>query len=228
MNEVLTAEKLNAGYSRRPVVRDLNLAVGEGEVCALLGANGAGKSTTLLALAGELPPLSGEVGFLGKVTRAPLYRRARSGLAYVPEEHSIFSRLTVADNLRVGKADSVYALSLFPELERLMSRRAGLLSGGERQMLTLARALGRRPKVLLIDEMSLGLAPLIVLRLLSVVHKASKEDGVAVLLVEQHVRQAMSIADHALVLRRGEVVMSGTALELGSRLSEIETAYLSS
>src|SRR5581483_9818736 len=205
---------------------DLDLAVESGEVVALLGPNGAGKTTTLLALAGELKPLSGEVVFDGKATRAGLYRRARAGLAFVTEERSVFMPLTAAENLRVGRGDKALALSLFPELEPLLGRRAGLLSGGEQQMLTLARALSRRPRCLLIDELSLGLAPLVVARLLTAVRKAADEEGVGVLLVEQHVRQALKLADRVHVLRRGRVVLAGTRDELHSRLQDVEALYL--
>ena len=224
----LEARQLAVGYHGHPAVRDLDLQVVPGKVVALLGPNGAGKTTTLLALAGELPPLSGEVMFRGRRTRQPLYRRARGGLCFVTEERSVFMGLSVADNLRAGRADAGYALSMFPELKPLLKRRAGLLSGGEQQMLTLARALARRPVVLLIDELSLGLAPLIVRRMLDVVRAAATADGVGVLVVEQHTRQVMKIADYALVLRRGRVALRGPADELTRRITDIEAAYLAS
>ena len=142
---------------------------------ALLGANGAGKTTTLLTLAGELPPLQGQVAFDGIVTKAPLYKRARNGLTFVTEEKSVFMGLSTRDNLRVAGVDMDEALTLFPELERRLHVRGGLLSGGEQQMLTLARALARKPRVLLADELSMGLAPLVVKRLLEAVRAAADQ-----------------------------------------------------
>src|SRR5215212_5698768 len=224
---VLEARAISAGYGPQPVIHDLDLVVQPGEVVGLLGANGAGKTTTLLALAGELPLIGGEVLLDGAATTAPLFKRARQGLTFVTEEKSVFMGLTARDNLRVAKVDVDVALGLFPELERLLGVRAGLLSGGEQQMLTLARALARRPRVLLADELSMGLAPLVVKRLLDAVRAAASERGTAVLLVEQHVRKALRYADRAYVMRRGRIELSGTAAELGGRLAEIEDQYLS-
>ena len=135
--------------------------------------------------------------------------------------------MSTRDNLRVAKVDTADALALFPELGRRLDVRGGLLSGGEQQMLTLARALGRKPRVLLADELSMGLAPLIVKRLLEAVRKAASEQGTAVLLVEQHVRKALVYADRAYVMRRGRLVLQGTASDLASRIDEIEETYLS-
>ena len=141
----LEARGLSAGYSKQAVIYDVNLVVHPGEVVALLGPNGAGKTTTLLTLAGELPPLGGEVRIAGAVTTAPLHIRARNGLTFVTEEKSVFMGMSTRDNLRVAKVDTADALALFPELGRRLDVRGGLLSGGEQQMLTLARALGRKP-----------------------------------------------------------------------------------
>jgi len=188
---VLEARGVAAGYGPQPVIHDIDIVVQPGEVVGLLGANGAGKTTMLLALAGELPLLAGEVLLDGAVTTAPLHRRAKRGLTFVTEEKSVFMGLTARDNLRVADVDVDVALELFPELERLLAVRAGLLSGGEQQMLTLARALSRKPRVLLADELSMGLAPLIVKRLLEAVVRIAKNQGTAVLLVEQHVRKAL-------------------------------------
>ena len=221
---LLSARGLSAGYHRHPVVTGIDIEVHPGEVVALLGPNGAGKTTTLLALSGELAPLAGDVYFRGERISSPLYKRARNGLAFVTEERSVFPQLTAGENLKLGRGDDRIALSLFPELEPLLGRRGGLLSGGEQQMLTLARALAREPVVLLADELSLGLAPLIVARLLKAVRAAAEEHGVGVLLVEQHVKQALRIADRVLVMRGGHVVLSGTASEVEGRLEE---AYLS-
>lgn len=227
MTALLAARALDAGYHGHPIVRGLEITVKAGEICLLLGPNGAGKTTTLLTLAGELAPLGGEVLLYGEPTTAPLHTRARRGLSFVTEERSVFMRLSAAENLLVGRAARHHALTLFPELRPLLRRRAGLLSGGEQQMLALARALARAPKILLIDELSLGLAPLIVERLLAAVEHAAHEEGVGVLLVEQHVRRALKIADHVLIMRRGEIALKGAASEMRDRLSEIEEAYLS-
>ncbi|OHV44540.1 ABC transporter ATP-binding protein [Pseudofrankia sp. BMG5.36] len=223
---LLEASGLCAGYQGVPVVRDLDLTVRPGEVVALLGPNGAGKTTTLLTLAGGLRAVSGTVLADGTPTRAPLHRRAARGLALVTEERSVFMNLSTAENLRVGRCDIGRALSLFPELRAKLKTPAGLLSGGEQQMLTLARALARRPRLLLADELSLGLAPLAVARLLRAVRAAADEDGVGVLLVEQHVTKVLEVADRAYVLRRGRVELSGTAAELRGRLAEVEGSYL--
>lgn len=223
MTTLLRAVALSAGYHGHPVARDLNLEVASGEVVALLGPNGAGKTTTLLTLAGAIPAIGGHVELNGHRTRAPLHRRAKQGLTLITEERAIFGQLSTRANLRVGRSDIEKALALFPELEPLLSRKAGLLSGGEQQMLTLARALARDPKVLLADELSLGLAPLVVTRLLSAVRAAADELRVGVILVEQHVKQALKVADRLYVMRRGEIVLSGTVAEVGGQL---EDAYL--
>jgi branched-chain amino acid transport system ATP-binding protein len=223
---LLEAKELSCGYGHMSVVRDLNLSVVAGEVAALIGPNGAGKTTTLLTLAGELPPISGEVWWMGQPSSAPMHRRCSHGLSYVTEERSVIMKLTAKDNLRLANVTVEAATSLFPELEPLLKRPAGLLSGGEQQMLTVARALGRDPTVMLLDELSLGLAPIVVWRLLEAVRTASKERGVGVLLVEQHVRQALEVADRVYVMRRGRIALSGSAQEVGVQLSEIEAAYL--
>jgi len=222
---LLEARGLSAGYGSLAAVRDLDLQLGRGEIVALLGPNGAGKTTTLRTLAGALRPLGGEVLLNGRPTRAPLHRRSRQGLAYVPEERSVFMSLTAAENLRVGDGRPERALELFPELRPHLKRRAGLLSGGQQQILTLARALASGPQVLLADELSLGLAPLIVARLLEAVREAANR-GVGVLLVEQHAQQALAVADRVYVLQRGRIALEGPADEIRGRLDELEQTYL--
>ncbi len=162
---LLEAEGLAAGYGKVTVVRDVDLEIREGEVVALLGPNGTGKTTTLLTLAGDLPPLGGTVNCLGLDGNASLHQRARAGLALVTDARAVFTRLTVAENLRVFRTTREPVVELFPELEAHLDRRVALLSGGQQQMLALGLALSRRPAVVLADELSMGLAPMIVDRL---------------------------------------------------------------
>jgi branched-chain amino acid transport system ATP-binding protein len=214
---------LSVGYDDLAVVRDIDLTVMRGEIVALLGANGTGKSTTILTAAGELPPIGGEVRWRGTVTTAPLHVRARMGMSFVPEERSVLMGMSVRDNLLLGSGGIERALDLFPELRPLLAHRAGLLSGGEQQMLTLARALATNPVALLLDELSLGLAPLVVDRLFAALRRAADQDGVAVLLVEQQARRAMAVADRWYLLRRGAVAAAGTA---DDGIAAVESLYL--
>ncbi len=231
MSELLSIEDLNTGYNGVSVVRDLNVHVNEGEVVALLGPNGAGKTTTLLTVSGLVPVISGDVKVFGKSVkgRRP-HMVARDGLAHVPEGRSLFYQLTVAENLRLGaakgSADVKKALGYFPALEKILDRRAGLLSGGEQQMLAMARALTVSPRLLMVDEMSLGLAPIIVERLLPILRQIADETGAGVLLVEQHVHMALEVADRAYVLSHGEMVLEGAASDLAKDRSLIEASYL--
>lgn len=227
VDALIEARGLTAGYQGVPALRDVNLFVGPGEVVALLGANGAGKTTTLLTLAGEVDPTAGEVVFLGDSRRASLTDRARRGLTLVTEERSVFSGLTTAENLKLGRGGIERALEYFPQLEPHLGRKAGLLSGGQQQILTLGRALASGPRLLLADELTLGLAPIIVQQLLEVVRRAADEQGVGVLLVEQHVRSALEISDRAYVLQRGRCVLTGTSGDMRSRIAELEQSYLS-
>ena len=216
---------MSVGYGPDPVVHELDLVVRSGEVVALLGANGAGKTTTVRAVSGELRPSAGEVWFRGARTTAPVHRRVKQGLRLITEERSVLMGLSVADNLRLGGQERSRCLELFPELEPILGRKAGLLSGGEQQMLTLARALASDPVLLVADELSLGLAPLVVERLLAAV-RAAADHGAGVLLVEQHVRNALDVADRAYVLAGGRVALEGPSSELVERIEDIERTYL--
>ncbi|MEY3360714.1 MAG: hypothetical protein RL531_433 [Actinomycetota bacterium] len=240
---VLVTKRLRAGYDGVAVVHDLDLTVDAGEVVALLGANGAGKTTTLLTVAGLLPPIDGTLLVLGEVAhdehgrgrrvrRSALtrtWKRARGGVALVPEDRGLFPGLTVREHLRLargGRDAPERAFDLFPALAPLADRAAGLLSGGEQQMLALARALVASPRLLMVDEMSLGLAPIVVERLLPMLRTIAVETGAGVLLVEQHVPMALAVADRAVVMARGRDVVSGTAAELADRPDLLEASYL--
>jgi branched-chain amino acid transport system ATP-binding protein len=221
---MLDIRGLTAGYGDVPVVHGIDLKVGAGEVVALLGPNGAGKTTTLLALGGVLPS-TGEVHYDDRPLTGPLHRRVRRGLGLITEERAVFRQLSTETNLALGAGGVDGALDVFPELDRLLDRKAGLLSGGEQQMVVLARALAARPRLLLVDELSLGLAPMMVARLLTALEEAAA-DGMSVLLVEQHARQALEVAARAYVLLRGAIELEGTGADLLARLPEIERTYL--
>ncbi|WP_158882743.1 ABC transporter ATP-binding protein [Amycolatopsis anabasis] len=225
---MIEVNALFAGYSGVAVVREVSFTVASGEVLALLGPNGAGKTTTLHTLAGLLPALGGEVVLEGRrVTGLRPDRLARLGLACVPQDRGVFHQLTVRENLRLVRGGGVAtALEWFPELERLLNRRCGLCSGGEQQMLALAKAIAMRPRLLLIDELSLGLAPLVVRRLLPVVRRVARETGAAVVLTEQYVPLALATADQALVLRRGGTALRGPAADLAERPELLADSYL--
>jgi ABC-type branched-subunit amino acid transport system ATPase component len=227
---VLAVERLTAGYEEAPVVRELDLRVGQGEVVALLGANGAGKTTTLRAVSGIVHPMEGRIEFAGRdLGRLSISARAKLGIAHVPETRGVFFGLTVAEHLRLGhrgeRLDAEAAYRFFPALAELRDRRCGLLSGGEQQMLAVGRALARRPKLLLLDELSLGLAPLIVERLLPVVREYALETRCAVLLVEQHIQLALTVADHGYVLSHGEIVMHDRAEVLRDNRDLLMASY---
>jgi branched-chain amino acid transport system ATP-binding protein len=224
VSAVLETQDVHAGYGDVTVVRDLNVHVASGEIVALLGRNGAGKTTALLTMAGALRPISGEIQFLGTPDRSSLAGRARRGLGLMTDDRSIFFGLTVRENLRLARGNGD-ALSVFPELGGMLDRPAGLLSGGEQQMLGLAAVLAREPKLLLIDELSFGLAPRIVQRLMTAVRQVA-DRGTAVILVEQFARIALDVADRAYVLVNGRVAREGTTDELRANVGELESTYL--
>lgn len=222
----LHVQGLAAGRSGVAVVRGLDLTVEPGEVVALLGPNGAGKTTVLETVAGVLPPISGELRIGGR-TYDGLRAASRLGVSYLREGRGLFAQLSVRENLRLRTHSRRAADTLLPQypmLEPLAGRRAGLLSGGEQQVLALACALSVRPRLLLIDEMTMGLAPIMVKQLIPLVRRAA-DDGLAVLFVEQHIHAALELADRAYVLRHGEVVLEGPSGELRDRLGELHDSY---
>ena len=231
---MLEASQLSAGYGPARVLSGLDLQLNTGEVVALLGRNGAGKSTTLKALMGLLPVTSGEVTFAGnRIDRLPSWRIARLGLAYVPEDRRIFTDLSVMENLEAGRLprgnDAVQwtverLFELFPNLGRMRERRGGSMSGGEQQMLSIARSLMGNPLALLLDEPSEGLAPVIVEGLARTIRELKRE-GLCVLLAEQNLRFARRVADRACILETGDLRYSGTMADLDAN-SELRERHL--
>lgn len=231
MSPALVCAGLTGGRGRLTVFRDLDLEVEAGRVFALLGPNGAGKTTLLLTLAGLLPRQSGSVEVDGVALRSGQPRAAnRAGVVLVPDDRALFTALTTEQNLRVaqpsGGPDPRDMLDVFPALEKRWNVPAGALSGGEQQMVAMARALIQQPKVVLVDEPSQGLAPLIVESLFETVRRVADERGAAVVLVEQHVELALDVADEAAVLQRGELALRATADEVRDQYDDLERAYL--
>ncbi|WP_122276634.1 ABC transporter ATP-binding protein [Pseudomonas syringae group genomosp. 3] len=234
-NRVLDIRSLYVGYDGSAVVRDLTLHVDAGEVVVLLGPNGAGKTTLLLTIGGMIKPIKGHVEVMQKplpsIRNAHLI--AHRGVSHVPEDRGIFSQLTVKDNILLALAKDkktalLKAVEMFPALELLMNRPAGLLSGGEQQMLSMARAVLSRPALILIDELSLGLAPVIYKELIPSVRRIANEIGCGVLFVEQHIELALAQADRGYVLYHGDLVMQGTAKDLISQRDRLDRAFLGS
>jgi branched-chain amino acid transport system ATP-binding protein len=232
---LLTIESLDAGYGEVQVLWGLSLTARRGALTAIVGANGAGKTTTLRAVAGTITPWRGRVMFQDEdVTRVPGHVKAARGLALVPEGRQLFSAMSVAENLELGafsrRASRSYAdrldqvFALFPRLKERQRQRAGTLSGGEQQMVAIARGLMSDPEILIIDELSLGLAPVVVYQLLATL-KQLKEAGLTILLVEQNVHLALALSDYAYVVAEGRIFMEGLPKELAAK-PEIRRAYL--
>lgn len=224
MSALLTAEALTSGYGSAPVIRGVSLSVRRGEILAVLGKNGMGKSTLLKTLMGFVRPMAGAVLLDGAdaTGRAP-HRMARAGVAHAPQEFTLFQDLTVAENLRLGVlSDALFherlpdVAAAFPRMAERLKQRAGTLSGGEQKMLLMSRALIARPRLLLIDEISEGLQPTMVDRMAEALTAARRDLGVAVLLVEQHLSFALAVADRFAVLKLGEIVEEGKAGDPGA------------
>ncbi|MCL3819994.1 ABC transporter ATP-binding protein [Aeromicrobium wangtongii] len=231
MSSVLSVQQFSAGYKRSVVVRDIAIEVGAGEVVALLGPNGAGKTTTLQSVSGLVKSFGGTVKLLGEdLGGVSPTHRARRGIAHVPEDRGIFSGLTVAEHFKLSRRgehlDAEIAYGYFPALRNLTTRQAGVLSGGEQQMLAVGRALARGPALLLLDELSLGLAPVIVQSLLPVIRRFADDTGCGVLLVEQHVQLALEIADRAYLMAHGDISASHDAAALRQDQSLLRASYL--
>ncbi|HEX3301679.1 MAG TPA: ABC transporter ATP-binding protein [Thermomicrobiales bacterium] len=232
---MLKVDNLRVNYGAIQAVKGITFEVEERELVALIGSNGAGKSTTLKTVSGIVRPSGGSITYQGRdLSRMPTHQIVSSGIVQAPEGRQIFGSLTVRENLMLGAsarsdrdgfdADLQRVFDLFPILGERISQRAGTLSGGEQQMLAIGRALMGKPKLLLLDEPSLGLAPLIVNRIFDVIRQL-KETGVTILLVEQNARKALAVADRAYVLETGLISLSGAAAEL-ARNSAVEQAYL--
>ncbi|HET8524386.1 MAG TPA: ABC transporter ATP-binding protein [Thermomicrobiales bacterium] len=221
---LLDVRQLHASYSGAPALYDVSFSIAEGQVAAIIGSNGAGKSTTLRTISGLMRPDQGEIRFRDQpISQLPAYQIAELGIAHVPEGRKLFSRLSVEENLLVGsyarrgrqhETETLdYVYTMFPRLRERSTQRAGTLSGGEQQMLAIGRGLMLRPVILMLDEPSLGLAPKLVDEIFQTVRQIAKE-GMTILLVEQNVREALELADHAFVLQTGRTVAEGTGAEL--------------
>jgi branched-chain amino acid transport system ATP-binding protein len=232
---LLSVRGVKAFYGRVPALKGVDLHVDEGEIVTLIGANGAGKSTLMMTVCGNPRAREGTIEFAGReITGLPTHEIARLKLAQAPEGRRIFSRMTVLENLQMGATtaepaefehDLVRVLTLFPRLQQRINQRGGTLSGGEQQMLAIARALMARPRLLLLDEPSLGLAPLVVRQIFDAIKALNSEDGLTVFLVEQNAYHALKLAHRGYVMVNGLITLSGTGHELLER-PEIKSAYL--
>ena len=232
---MLEVKDINVYYGAIHAIKGISLSVEEGEIVTLIGANGAGKSTTLRTISGLLKPKTGEINFLGKsIAGMPAHKIVREGISQVPEGRRIFAEMTVQENLELGafirtdkddiQNDFKMVFGRFPRLEERRLQQAGTLSGGEQQMLAMGRALMSRPKLLLLDEPSMGLAPLLIREIFSIIVDINKT-GTTVLLVEQNANMALSIANRAYVLETGRITISGDAKKLAAS-EDIRKAYL--
>ena len=223
MATILKVDNLTAAYGGIKALRGVSLEIEEGEVVSVLGANGAGKSTLLKCISSVMKTTGGTIEFLGKPTSRKPYELVQAGLVQVPEARQIFAKLTVEENLRVGavhrsdaagiKADMDHVYEIFPRLKERQKQYGGLLSGGEQQMLAIGRGMMARPKLMMFDEPSLGLAPVIVSLVMDTIKKLNQE-GTTVMLIEQNAKKALSISDRAYIMQTGEIVRCGTAAEL--------------
>ncbi len=232
---MLEVEDLRVAYGQIQAVKGISFSVEPGQVVTLIGGNGAGKTTTLRTLSGLLRPVSGRVVFEGEdISALPAHKIVARGIAHAPEGRRIFPRLSVRENLELGafirrdvagvQADLERVLELFPVLGERSGQAAGTLSGGEQQMLAMGRALMSRPRLLMLDEPSMGLSPIMMQRILSTVREL-KEQGTTILLVEQNAQTALSLADRGYVIETGRIVLSGTGAELLSN-EDVRKAYL--
>jgi branched-chain amino acid transport system ATP-binding protein len=235
MSVLLDVKNIEVAYGKIIAVKDVSITVNNGEIVALIGANGAGKSTTLRTISGLIKPKSGEISFDGKrIDGMPGHEIVAKGICHSPEGRRIFPRMTVKENLELGafprndkaevSADMERVFDLFPRLKERIDQRAGTLSGGEQQMLAVSRALMGDPKLLLLDEPSMGLAPVLVELIFDTIVKI-RQQGVTVLLIEQNATAALEVADRAYVLESGKVKMSGSAKELSAD-DKVTKAYL--
>lgn len=233
---MLELRNITAGYGNIQVLHNIDIVINRGEIITLIGANGAGKSTTLMAVSGIVPVRSGKIVFEGEsIHRLPPEKLVAKGICQVPEGRHIFPALTVQENLDMGaflrndsdgiKEDLEYVFSLFPILADRRGQDGGTLSGGEQQMLAMSRALMARPKLLLLDEPSMGLAPLIIKQIFEIVKKINKEQNTTIFLVEQNANQALHIADRGYVIENGVITISDTAENL-LKNQDIQKAYL--
>ena len=232
---MLRLENVSSFYGKTQALRSINMHVETGEIVAIVGANGAGKSTALMTVCGNPRAKTGQILFSGRdITEVPTFQIVRQGLSQVPEGRRIFPRMTVLENLQMGAVatdrsffgkDLAIVFDLFPILQDRRQQRGGTLSGGEQQMLAIGRALMSRPKLLLLDEPSLGLAPLLVKQIFQVIHHINKDQGMTILLVEQNAHQSLRLADRGYVLAGGQIILHGTGGELLANPS-VRSAYL--